>query len=510
MTTETTTTSNRVPRDRSAGGRWAIIAGAALLLLAGCAGKSPPNAKSYAKFPVPAGWSADTVAQPEYHPDRCWVSDFGDPHLDAYIREVLTCNRDLKAAAARIQVAAADARVAGAALYPQIQSNFDSRRSKQNLSGSPIDGVFGGGGVISTFNNQFGLSLDTAWEVDLWGRVRAGQSAAIAEMEASQYDMAATELSLAAQAVKAWFALAEARQQTELARSTLDTFRDTENAIRDRFEQGIEQGGDSASLGSQLLLAQADVAIARDALAARKELVERTSRQLEVLAGKYPAGEAGEKARLPAMPDKRPVSLPCTVLDRRPDLVAAERRLAAADKRLLEAKRALFPTIRLTTSYGTSAPRIDDILNSDFSIWTLASNVAQPILQGGQIRNGIQRNHATKKLAAAEFEQAVLTAFSEVENALTSERFFAERETALAEASRLSGEAFQQASEEYAAGTGDLLTVLTAQQRMFSQKAELISLRRQKLDARVDLHLAIAGSFCPPPEIETDPRPLSP
>lgn len=477
------------------------------LLLTSCQGTSPHNLSAYAEFPSPKKWKADTVAQPSYHPDRFWISDFNDPSLEAFVREALKCNRDIKAAQARIETAANTARITGADIFPQVGGNLAGQRSKQNFIGFPFGG--GGSGILSSHSTQWNLSLDTSWEIDLWGRVKAAQSAAIAEMEASQYDRALLDLSIAAQAAKAWFTLAESKDQVKLAEGTLLIFKKTEDSVRDRFQKGVEEGN-TGSFGSQLLLAGTDVATAQDALAARKELVSRTSRQLEILAGRYPAGEAGKTARLPSFPTKRPISLPCTVLERRPDLIAAERRLAATDQRLIQAKRALLPTIGLTNSVGTTTERFGDLLNGQFSVWSIAGNIAQPVLQGGRLRHSIQRNQAEMHVAKAEYEQAILTAFAEVENALSAEKFLADRIIALTKAAKLSKESYQRSGEEYINGTGDLLTMLTAQQRMFTQESQLLALKRQQLEARVDLHLALAGSFECPTSIHTGATPLSP
>ena len=176
----------------------------------------------------------------------------------------------------------------------------------------------------------------------------------------------------------------------------------------------------------------------------------------------------------------------------------------------MQAKRALLPTIGLTNSVGTTTERFGDLLNGQFSVWSIAGNITQPILQGGRLRNSIQRSHSEMHLAKSEFEQAILTAFSEVEFALSAEKFFAERIVALTKAANLSKESYQRSGEEYINGTGDLLTMLTAQQRMFTQHSQLLSLRRQLLDARVDLHLALAGSFECPTCIHTGATPLSP
>ncbi len=475
------------------------FAAALLLFTSSCSmANSPKDAKHFARLKTPPHWIAGNTYQHDSYADRDWVSRFGDKNLCRFIDDALAHNRSLKSAQSRIEIARANARVAGADLYPQISGGLNGIRTKQNFIGFPIPGA-PPGSVLSTTTNQFGLSLNLSWELDLWGRVKAAESSAIASFEASRFDMAAAELSIAGQAVKAWFALAEARDQTTLNLLTLSVYQQTERSIQERFENGVAEAGQS--LGSQLLLAKTDVATARDTLAARKELAARASRQLEVLAGRYPAGKAGKTAKLPDFPSSIPAGLPATLLDRRPDLAAAERRIAAADQQLLEAKKTLLPSIGLTTSTGTTTERIGDLLNDNFSVWSLAGNLAQPILQGGRLRANIKRRDAERNLAAAEFEQASLTAFSEVENALAAEKFLANRIAALEDAARFSLAAFRRSREEYNEGTGDLLTMLTAQQRAFVQQSHLLTLKRSRLDNRVDLHLALGGSFrnIPPP-----------
>jgi outer membrane protein, multidrug efflux system len=454
---------------------------------------------------VPEHWITGEARQPDQFPDHHWIGTFRAPDLSAFVESVMAGNRDLKAAQSRIEIAGANARIAGADLYPQITGNFPGQRSSQNFIGLPLPGA-PPGSVLSSQSNRFGLSLDLQWEIDLWGRIRSARAAVVADFEASAYDFSTAQLSLAGQAAKTWFALAEAKDQVALARSAIATFSGTESAIRERFERGI--GDNGQNFASELLLAEADVANARDALAAREELAGRSARQLEILAGSYPLGTVGKSAKLPELPGQVPAGLPATLLDRRPDLAAAERRIAAADKRLLEAKRSLLPAVSLTGSYGSASEDISDLLNGDFSVWSLAGNLAQPILRGGRLRTNISKREAELSVAAAEFEQAALTAFSEVENALAAEAFLTRRVGSLAEASRLALAAYRRSLEAFELGTGDILTVLAAQQRLFTSRSQWISIRRQRLDNRVDLHLALGGSFRPTePPLDTSTEP---
>ncbi len=487
------------------------LGGLLCLLLSGCeTGSSPPSMMSFAVFPVPDKWKAHSTTGPEYNPDRFWISDFGDPELDEFVREVLACNKDIKTAKARIEIAANNARGVGSDIYPTLDGKFFGERRKRNFAAFPIPGLTDRGiDPLTVTNNQFDFLLDAAWEVDLWGKTKAAQSEAIAEMEATQNDMAALQLSIAALTVKTWFLLADGRQQVRLARETVATFKKTENSIRDRFERGIQEGV-ASSYGSQLLLAQADVATATDALAAREEIVGRTARQLEILAGRYPCGEAGKMAKLPSFPQKKPIDLPCTILERRPDLVAAERRLAAADQRLVQAKKAALPSINLTSSFGTSTNEIRKLLSGEYTVWHIAGDVVMPIFAGGLLDAVKQTTMYQIQAAKNEYEKVILKAFADVENALAAEKYLADRIRSVTDGARFSREAFQRSGEEYANGTGDLLTMLTSQARMFSQESQLISLRRQQLEARVDLHLALAGSFECISHINTDPMASTP
>ncbi|NNE92611.1 MAG: efflux transporter outer membrane subunit [Verrucomicrobiales bacterium] len=482
------------------------------ILLASCAGKSPESAAHLARIDFPKHWMAGEGQATGPVADSSWIEDFGDSKLTAFVEKALEQNRSLQAAAARVDIAAANARLSGVDLYPQIDGTFSSRRSKQNFIGFPFGGEGGGGadpGVVANHFNQFGLSLDVSWELDLWGRLRAAQSSAIAAFEASEFDRSSAELSLAAQAAKAWFAIAEAREQVALAKATLETFGDTEETIRERYRQGIDQPG--SNLASQLLLSETDSATAREALAIREELVERTARQLEIIAGEYPAGTAAQSATLPTLSSTVPAGIPADLLDRRPDVAAAERRLAAADMKYLEAKRSALPRISLTSSGGTSSEQIEDLLDGNFSVWSLAANAVQPILRGGVIKNGINLRNAERRAVVHDFESTTLTAFSEVENTLAAEKYLRRREAAVADAARLSSEAYERAREEYVGGTGDLLTMLTAQQRMFAQRSQSIAIRRLRLENRVNLHLALGGSFKPiPAKNPAPPEPAKP
>lgn len=473
-----------------------MMRGFLLLLCIGllsCVGKSPLSTKGRLDVDAPVEYQANNrVGRPVA--DTHWIRSFGDAKLVDLVEKAEKNNRDIAVAAANIEIAAARARESGSNLYPQFQGLLNGRRTKQNFIGFPIAGPAGdSSGPSSSLTNEFGVSLDMSWEIDLWGRIRAGQSASIAEMEASIADKASTRLSIGAQTAKSWFALIEARQQRDLAKRTVEIFGHTEKTLRDQFELGLADA--QKGLASQLRLAMSDRATARESLARQEQQVEQLSRQLEVFLGKYPSGKMSSGVVLPQMPSTPPAGIPASLLDRRPDLVAAERRLAATDKRLLEAKLSILPAISLTGAAGSSSADLENLLEDTTNIWRFAGQATQPIFQGGRIKAGINITKAEGDKALASFEQSALTAFQEVEDALAAENYLQQREEALEEAARLAKDAYIKADEDYANGVGDVLTTLTSQRQMVLREADRLLIRRLRLDNRINLHLALGGDF---------------
>ncbi|MFH1276899.1 MAG: efflux transporter outer membrane subunit [Candidatus Eisenbacteria bacterium] len=454
-----------------------------LILLAGC-GSAPKRATPETNLTVPPVWTAGVPAEEEAV--DAWWSGFGSPVLDSLVPAALARNYDLAAALARLDAAAAEARVAGAGLWPSLDLSYAASRSRRNFIGFPSFG--GDGGVARTTSNSHGVSLNSGWEIDLWGRVRAGKSAAAAEAEATLADLGGTRLSIAAQTAKAYFAAVEAQQQLRLARVTSKNYRLSADRIRSRFERGIRSSLD-------LRLALASLAASEALVELRRGQYDRAVRQLEILLGRYPRGDEALPEELPAAGAPVPAGLPDELLGRRPDLVAAERRVAASDARVRGAKRALLPGIRLTASGGRSSEEIKDLLDGDYTVWSIAGNLLQPLFQGGKLRANVDLAEARSRQALAAYASAVLRAFAEVESALASEEFLAAREEALRRATEQAVAARDLADERYRSGLADIVTVLESQRQALAAESEFLNVRRLRLDARVDLHLALGGGF---------------
>ena len=434
----------------------------------------------------PAGWSAGEAGSAQ--PDSLWWSSFGDAELDTVVTEALAHNLNLQAAAGRMSAAAAQAKIAGAPLSPQVGVGFSAARRKQNFLGLPIPGA---AGVVASTSNSYGVSLDLAWEIDLWGRLSAGKAAALADYQAAQADFAGARLSLSAQTAKAWFAAVEARRQMELSRSTVENLKTSSDLVRARYERGLRPSLD-------LRLSLATLAGAEALYQQRQIIYDRTVRQLELILGRYPAADLRLSTDLPALPDGIPAGLPADLVARRPDLAAAERRLAASSARVKLARRSLYPRISLTASSGRSSQELGDLLKGDFGVWALMANLTQPLFQGGRIRGNIDLARSHSEQALALYAQSVLGAYAEVESALAAEGYLADRQAALQAAAEQSLAARQLAEDRYATGLTDLITLLEAQRGAYDSESQLLAVRRQRLENRVDLHLALGGGFTGP------------
>jgi outer membrane protein, multidrug efflux system len=469
------------------------------LFLVSCA-THPPGASELPATEIPSQWTSPGYSTSAQAQDRWWET-FQDAALNDAVEEALARNHDLKSAVARLDAAAAQARIAGADLYPSAGLAFDARRQKQNFVGFPIPGAEDR--ILTSRSTVFGLGLNSSWEMDLWGRVRSGRRAALAEVQASQADLAGATNSLAAQTIRLWMAAAEARRQLDLARATVSNYQATAEQVRFRYERGVRSPLD-------LRLALTAQSAAEALVSERENQLQAVRRQFEILLGRYPAGvvEIGED--MPAPPPSIPAGLPSELLQRRPDLVSAERRLAAAGARRKQARAARFPRLSLTASGGTSSDELADLLSSQFSVWTLAGNLAQPIFEGGRLRAGEELASAREREALEEYGGAVLRAFAEVETALSSEQWLARREHDLIEAARQAQAALDLAEDRYAGGLENFAMVLEAQRRVLDNASLLISVRRARIETRLDLHLALGGGFGPAQEMrssENDPTP---
>ena len=404
-----------------------------------------------------------------------WVDAIGDPVLSSLVREAQANNKDLQAAAANVDRAWALARQAGAALEPSVSLTADATRG----------GVLEGSSQAPRGSNV-GLALN--WELDVWGRIRSGQQAAAASAEAAEADYLFSQYSLAAAVARAYFLSIEAGRQVDVAQKSLDALTETDRIVRVQYDNGMATSQDVA-------LSRSDLAATRSTLAAAQASQRAALRSLEVLLGRYPSADVAVEAGLPQTPGLPPAGLPSDMLERRPDLVSAERQVAASFNSLDQAKAARLPAISLTSTIGGASDQLANTLSPSNLAWTAAGNLVAPLLDGGLRAAQVDEASAEQRQAIAAYGQAALNAFEEVETSLDQNVVLRDREAALREAAEEVNNALDVAQVRYNEGETDLLDVLIIQQRVFTADSNLVSIERERLDEWVTLNLALGGSW---------------
>jgi NodT family efflux transporter outer membrane factor (OMF) lipoprotein len=450
----------------------AAVTAAMFAALAGCALKAPPSredvaAQALPNFRVQESWSA-TAASSGAVTDR-WLASFNDPQLDMLVAEALAFNPDLRVAAARVEQAAAFLRLSGATLYPQV-----------NLRAS------GSAGADSSGVQGVGLFVN--WELDLWGRVRAGQQATQDQYVAAELDAEYARQSIAALVAKSWFLATEARLQKAIAEDMAAAAERQLGFAQDRLRVGL---GDEYDV----TLARANLAAYRDGVQSLDLAYQQALRALETLAGRYPAAAVKVPAQLAPMPPAVPVGMPSELLERRPDVVAAERRVAAAFYRVEEARAAKLPRISLTAGVNSISSEVFVLKERDNPVWSVGAGLVQPLFLGGQLQAQQDVRTAEQRQAIAEYGRVGARAFGEVESALSAEFNLDAREAILAQAVADNARALELANIRYRVGSGDLRAVQQQQLALAAARAALLRVQSERRVQRVNLHLALGGGF---------------
>ncbi len=463
---------------------------AAALFLGGCL--APPRSRLDARrLPsAPDAWAVAPAPAGDFEP-LAWVEAFNDPRLEALVREALEGNFSLRAALSRLEAAEQTAVLEGAGRWPGLSIGHSGARAKRNTS----DGTVRTAAVTDTF----ALTGRVSWELDLWGRLRDTARAGLADYEASVEDLRSARLALAARVAGVWYDVVEAEQQLALAERNLRAFEDSVEVVEGSFRRGIATALD-------VHLIRANLATARSAYEQRLRARDGLARVLETLLGRYPRGDAAPAASLPeALPPAR-VGAPADLVARRPDLRAAERRLAALDERAAAAFKDRLPNLALTATGGTSSSDFGvsfDVAQNQ--VWSLAYGLTAPLFQGGRLRAAQRRAEATYEQAVHAFANTLLTAFREVEDALAGEASLERDVAAQRIAVDESVAAERQAWDQYQRGLVDIITVIESQRRSITAQRSLIQTTNERVQTRIDLHLALGGGLEPAPASPTSP-----
>ncbi len=451
-----------------------LAAGLLATTIAGCALKSPPETAALKEqalpaLQLPADWVVTAPGTGAVVAG--WLSAFNDEQLTAAVTEAIAHNADLRVGAARVEQARLQAKLAGARLWPAADV---LARGGGKLSG---DGSGLQGGVLSV-----------TWEVDLWGRVRYGRAASAALAASAAADFEYARQSIAALVARNWFLAIEANLQADAARETI---RANEELVRLSDERARIGVGNQADVYS----ARATVGSYRDLLRQLELARSEAIRGLELLLGRYPSAAAVTSAQLPTYPGAVPGGLPSELLERRPDVIAAERRVAAAFNRVQEAKAARLPVISLTTGLSAISSDLFLLKNHDNPVWNVGANLLAPLFRGGALKTQVEIRTAEQQQAVAEYAVIGLRAFGEVEAALAAEFAARDRERILAEAFSNNEQALNMVQTQFKIGSTDLRFVEQRQLALSSTRSALIRVQAEQRIQRVNLHLALGGSF---------------
>jgi NodT family efflux transporter outer membrane factor (OMF) lipoprotein len=448
------------------------------LVLAGCA-TAPPYAVPEIAVPAaykeaPAGW---TDAAPADALERGpWWTLFGDAQLDALAQRAMAANQTLAAAVASYDQAQALVREQRASLFPSVDASASVTRS--------------GGGGSTNSGNRHQLTLGASWAPDLFGRVRNAVSSAEAQAQASGADLASTRLAIAGQLATSYFNLRETDAEAALLRDTVAAYQRSLEIARNRYNAGVAPMSDLLQAQTQLANAQADLGTLQQQRATLEHAIA-------VLVGEAPGRfslppAAWAPERLPVVPG----SVPSTLLQRRPDIAAAERRVAAANAQIGVARAAYFPDLSLSASGGFTAQRLGDLFNA--GAWSLGLSLAQTVFDAGATSARVDQARAGWAQAVAQYRQTVLDAFRDVEDQLATQQTLAQQYALRRQASEAADLAEQQMMNRYRAGQVAFSDVVQAQVSALSARRALVQLTGSRQTAAVALIQALGGGWHAP------------
>ena len=421
---------------------------------------------------TPTSWASQYAGTGEIQ--TRWLASFNDPMMLKLIEEGRANNIDLQMAAGNMEKAWLLARQSSAATKPTADLSLGRAHSGSADGGSS--------------NPSVTVGVQVSWEVDVWGRIGAGVNAAKARAQSAEADYIFAQHSLSANIAKTYFNVIEAKLQANISRKNLTILKKTLRITRVKYDNGLTSAQDVA-------LNRANLASAQEQLTAVEGSGRDAIRALEVLLGRYPNANLDIGKKLPGLPPPPPAGIPSEILERRPDIISAERQIAAAYDATDQAKAARLPRFALTSSVSGASTSLSDVLSPTNVAWQLASNLVAPLLDGGKRKIDVEIATVEQKQALASYAQQALTAFSEVENNLDQGKVLADREIALIEVLSQSNKAYRIAELRYKEGESELLDTLQIQQQAIAAESNLLAIRRSQLEQRINLYLSLGGSW---------------
>jgi len=451
----------------------------------------PPAASPAAfKEPPPPNWKTATPA--DEIPRGKWWEVFGDPQLNAFEEQVSVSNQSIAQAEAQFRAARAAAGVARGGLFPTVTAGASAARSRRGAgtvltspTGTPGTPVTAPAGSTASI---YQVPVDVAYEVDLWGRVRRMIEASVATAQASAGDLETMRLSLQAELAVDYFELHGLDAQQQLLSTTAGAYQKALELTTNRYNQGVASGVDVAQAQTQLETTRAqaiDLGVQRTAL----------EHAIAVLTGKPPAELTITQAPVTVQPPAVPVALPSELLERRPDIAAGERRMAAANAQVGVQVAAYYPTISLTAAGGFQNSKLADLFNWPSRFWSLGASAVETLFNGGARRAATEEARANYDAAVAVYRQTVLTAFQNVEDNLSALRVLDAEAAQQAVAVSSAEHSLALSNYRYQGGITTYLEVITAQAVALANERTAVDILTRRMTASVNLVKALGGGW---------------
>jgi len=431
---------------------------------------------------VPAEWNSlneDTTLMAKVgEPGRLdqWWQTLNDPLLSELVKEALSSSPDLRTALSVLREARARRTVAASEYYPTVTTSGSASRSK-------TDG--------EATRKMHSVGFDTSWELDLFGGVRRGVEASQASLDASEANLHDTQVSLAAEVATNYFEARSLQARLDIAIENLKSQTETFQLTKWREQAGLVNNQDVEQARSNMEQTRAQIPSLETSLA-------EAEHRLEILLGKKPGAlhqQLSVRDELPDIPRQIAIGIPADTLRQRPDIRVAERNLAAETARVGVAEAARYPSLKLSGSIGLEALTISGLDDNGAGTASLIGNITAPIFNAGRLKNQVEIQDAVREQAQIKYEQTVLTALEEVENALVALSRSQERSDSLTRATVSAENAAELARQSYSAGLIDFQTVLDTERSVRSLQDSLATSRTNSVIALISLYKALGGGW---------------
>jgi NodT family efflux transporter outer membrane factor (OMF) lipoprotein len=460
------------------------------LLVASCAvgpDYKRPEAATQTSFKEASNWK---IATPNDDANRGkWWEAFGDRELNILVEQIDINNQNLKIAEARYRQAQALGATARSSFFPTISASSSATRSGRGASGDASNaGIGAASGASSSVSTSYNLSANLNWELDLWGRIRRQVESSNASIEASAADLASARLSAQSELASNYFQLRVTDAQKQLLDGTVAAFAKSLELTKNRYNVGVAGRVDVAQAETQLKSSQV---LTLDLGIQRAQLEHAIALMIGKAPGNFTLPESKWSMTLPSIP----LSLPASLLERRPDIASAERRAAAANAEIGVAKAAFYPSLSLSGGGGYSSATLSDWIAAPNRFWSLGPSLAATILDFGKRGAASDQAVAAYDQTVATYRQTVLQAFQEVEDNLAALRILEAEAKVQDEAVLASRESVALTLNQYKAGTISYLNVVSVQTAQLSNERSAMTLMGRRLTASVALIKALGGGW---------------